>query len=151
MTLWTQRSWLVWFVAVGATHIAGCGGSSSETPEPAQPESWQLKLRHQRQLSLSKAEGPNLELNSRESVDDTAPPPSTWGVEGKKQRVVTKPTTTLVLPEPLPGTDEAMVPSAPTPATAPAPSPTAKGPTAAKSSAPDSTGSTKNLRKKPKN
>ncbi len=152
MTLWTQRSWLVWFVAVGATLVVGCGGSSSETPEPAQPESWQLKLRHQRQLSLSKEEEANRELNRRETFDDAAPTRSTWGAAGKKPRSSIKPSTTLVLPEPLPATDEpSVLPNAATPAVAPVATPAAKAPATTKSSASASAGNTKNPQKKPKN
>lgn len=77
MRLWTQRCRTVWFLAALAGPLAGCGGSSSETPEPARPESWQLKLRHQRQIASADLAQPT---NARDDESyDVAPVRSTWG------------------------------------------------------------------------
>jgi hypothetical protein len=76
--------------------LLGCGGSSSESPEPVRPDSWQLELRGSRMAPHPEAS------NARSRPRDAVPPPagkapSTWGT-GKTPPVATA-GSTVALPE----------------------------------------------------
>lgn len=96
MRLWMQRNCLAWFIALGASILPGCGGSSSETPEPVRPDSWQLKLRHQRQLSVAAeaAIEPARLLTGDKDLGRATPARDTWGAQREP------PLTATALPNP---------------------------------------------------
>jgi hypothetical protein len=78
--------------------IAACGGSSSETPEPERPDSWQLKLRQASHQGDSSATAEGADANDItglpiRNLDDSGPAKSTWG--GKRRPVRAVETTTL--------------------------------------------------------
>lgn len=84
MRLWTSHRCLVGFYLAGTLLLEACGGSSSETPEPVRPDTWQLKLRHKRQLTATKGAEPDRTLTEdSESERRAGPALSTWGSNGK--------------------------------------------------------------------
>jgi hypothetical protein len=100
MRLWLLKRFFASCLAFGALSFAGCGGSSSETPEPARPESWQFKARHRRQLAAASEAEPRRELSRAESLDVAHAPRSTWGTSGNQPTLATRPPPTLALPDP---------------------------------------------------
>lgn len=84
MRLRTQDVTLVGMMASSLMLFVGCGGTSSETPEPARPDSWQLKLRHQHQLAAAGETEPSRQLNRADNFEPAPTPRSTWGAEGAK-------------------------------------------------------------------
>lgn len=85
MRLWTSRRCLVGICLAGTLLLEGCGGSSSETPEPVRPDTWQLKLRHKRQLTIAKdAESNRTISGDAGSERGDLPALSTWGSNGKR-------------------------------------------------------------------
>jgi hypothetical protein len=75
---------LVGICLAGTFLLAGCGGSSSETPEPVRPDTWQLKLRHKRQLGAAKDAEPRHSGMGDFDAEDSAPALSTWGKGSKR-------------------------------------------------------------------
>lgn len=85
MRLWTSRRCLAGICLAGTLLLEGCGGSSSETPEPVRPDTWQLKLRHKRQLTANKdTESSRTNAEDTESESSDLPALSTWGSNGKR-------------------------------------------------------------------
>jgi hypothetical protein len=92
--------WLASVIAIGSLPLVGCGGTGSETPEPVHPDSWQLKLRSQRQVSAAAQIDRAQNLGPTDDVEGNVQARSTWGTNHKSTRLGTKPSATLTLPDP---------------------------------------------------
>jgi hypothetical protein len=119
MRLWIKACWLACIVTTGAFGLVGCGGTGSETPEPVHPDSWQLKLRHRRQLSVAAQTDPARNLRPAESGEGRVQARSTWGTDGRTTALGAKRPATLILPDPTAPAEVAPEPGKPqSPATA---------------------------------